>query len=372
MSDVLSSSPSSLSALSKSPIRQALANKNMAKKAGAGGKGTWGVPGDELRYLNNINQADPNYDPDEEPFTLDAIQPKLTGPQLKEVIHDALKAFVEGTASVQETSSRLKQYQASSLYNFYIVSKLVKLGLPSHTDEVSFFLKYSCSEAVDLISREQLSRGIQDAFLELEEWELDAPTVREQLVRLVRSLEDHDMLPASFLGDQMYILEHHQSLKRAVYDAMEEFFVEFDIDEFVRTIARMNCPAFHGQVVKYVLRSALEKPPEKIEMAAKLLASLSGPKKPVSMLEFMQGVDLLLRECEDLAIDNPKCKKVLSELLARTVVDECVPPSYLDHVFGLAPDDLGSEVVNLATELLQQSGAAQRLHSMWQQESDTL
>jgi len=373
MSDVLSSSPSSLSALSKSPIRQALAGKALgtAKKAGAGGKGTWGVPGDELRFQNSISQKDPNYDPDEEPFTLDPIQMKLTGSQLKKLIDAALQAFVEGTATVQETSATLQQLQ-TPLYHFYIVSKLLKLGLPKHTDEVLFFLKYTCSAAVDLISREHLSRGIQDVFLDIDEWELDAPTARNELARLVKSLEEHDMLASTFFADEVEMLERRQDLKRYVFSALEEFFVEFDIDEFVRTIERMNCPPFHGHVVKYICRSALEKTPEKIEMAAQLLATVSGPNKPVSMLEFMQGMDLLLKECEDITLDNPKCKEILSELLARIVVDECVPPSYLDHTFGIVPGDLGAEIVGISSELLQQAGAAQKLHRVWQDENEAI
>jgi len=254
---------------------------------------------------------------------------------------------------------------------FYIVSKLVKIGLPKHTDKVLFFLEYACSPAIDLVSREQLSRGIQDTFLDLYEWELDSPTVRQELTRLVAALEERDMLPSTFLEEEIDIVTRHNDLKEIVFQALNEFFVEFDIGEVVCVISRMKCPLFHGQIVKYIMRSALEKTPDKIEMAAQLLAVISGPNKPVSMLEFMQGVDLVLRECEDIALDNPRCKEVLSQLVARVVVDECVPPSYLDHVFGLARGDLGSDVVALSTEYIQQPGAAQALHELWQKESDT-
>jgi len=41
-------------------------NKPVTKKGGAGGKGTWGKPGDEYWMSDFIDPDDPIYDPDEE------------------------------------------------------------------------------------------------------------------------------------------------------------------------------------------------------------------------------------------------------------------------------------------------------------------
>eukprot|EP00299_Pterocystis_sp_00344_P000580 c10164_g1_i1.p1 GENE.c10164_g1_i1~~c10164_g1_i1.p1 ORF type:complete len:357 (-),score=69.13 c10164_g1_i1:62-1132(-) len=346
-----------------SPIKNPLSGKGSVKKGGAGGKGSWGVPGDELE-VSGLEQSDPVYDPDDEPFTLDPFRPKLPGSQYKLVVDDILSSFIAGTKTVQEAASQLDSIDAP-LYQFYIVSKLVKLGLPSRKDEVAFLLKYLCSSARGLIHKDHLVRGLGDAFLHMEEWNLDAPNFSDALIALTKDLVETDLLMSSFLSSNLSMLEHRSELKSRIDRALEEFFQEFDFTEFTKTLKELDCSPFHGQVIKYVIRSAIEKPVGKIEKGAQLLSNVSGPHQPVTMLQVMQGVELVLAECEDLALDNPRCKEVLSQLIARLIVDESLPPSFLDHVFAVAQGDVGQEVLNMATELLNEPGAAQRVRSLW-------
>jgi len=348
------------SKISRSPLRNGVAG---VKKGGAGGRGTWGVPGDELRETS-LSHDDPVYDPDEEPFTLDAVRPKLTGPQFKSLTDAVLREFIDGTVGVQEAGSRRAAMNAP-LYHFYAVRKLLRLGLPDQQQSVADLLKYMCSPAIEILSKDQLQRGMSDAILTMREWELDAPGFSGALKNLVELLVDSDCLHSSFLDDQVCMLEKRPALKIRILDALEEFFVSFDFDEFIKVVTEVGCPAFHGQVVKYIFRSAIEKPPEKIEQGAQLLARVSGPKEPISMLEFMQGMEMLLSEAEDILLDNPDCKEIISQLVARTVVDECVPPSLLEHVFAVTDGDMGHEILKIASDILQHPGAAERAHAMW-------
>jgi hypothetical protein len=365
--------------LSRSPIHIPSVPGNMpVKKGGAGGKGAWGVPGDELGISRNISPNDPIYDADERSrvshefrpeqdgdFTLNPVSTTVTGQHFKVLVDKMLSDFVEGTLTVQETGNRLVTLN-TPLYSHYFVRKAIQLGLPRRQEEIGYLLKHLTSPSIHIITKDQLVRGLSDAVLNMHEWELDAPNFRGALKEVILTLVDIDSLPSAFFEDELLMLEKRPVLKIRILDALEEFFVSFDANEFVRVLDEVNCAAFHGQVVKFIFRSAIEKSPEKIEKAAQLLATVSGPKKPISMLQFMQGIELVVAECEDILIDNPSCKEVLAQLIARTVVDDCVPPSLLDHIFAVAPTDIGFAVITLAKEILQVKGAAERVHNVWE------
>lgn len=83
--------------LAKQNVGTAAKAPKVPKKGGAGGKFTWGVPGDELKddgFMSDMK--DPNYDPDDkEPFRLDSLQPRLEGTQLKSVIDKTLTSYLK-------------------------------------------------------------------------------------------------------------------------------------------------------------------------------------------------------------------------------------------------------------------------------------
>lgn len=341
------------------------------KKGGAGGKGTWGVPGDEMLYDEaDVDEADPNFDPvdpdaEEMPFKLDAMQPRLEGSQLKQVIDTTLKTYLkEGD---EKEAALTMDGVTQRLYMHYIVSKLIRTGLPDRLDAVSALLLYLSSPAVDLLNTEALEEGFRDVFDAIDELELDAPGAGSALKDLVKALEEVDRLSSDFLPEQLELDSRLNTLKEGLKDTLTELFVSHDTAEFVGVTLRTECPAFHPLVVKHLLRMAVEKNDLGKEAGSKALTALCGGDGPITQLQCMRGLAKLLRETEDITLDAPNAEDAITKFIARAVVDECVPPSFLEnvHIFSIGEGDAGVRVVAKARALLDQPNAAKAMTAIW-------
>eukprot|EP00298_Acanthocystis_sp_HF-20_P002345 c12772_g1_i1.p1 GENE.c12772_g1_i1~~c12772_g1_i1.p1 ORF type:complete len:363 (+),score=152.85 c12772_g1_i1:556-1644(+) len=334
------------------------------KKGGAGGKGTWGAPGDEARFHQTINRSDPNYDPDEtEPFTLDEIQPRRTRNELKKIVDENISMFLE-LGDQNRYSNELRQL-TNSMFRFYIVRKSVSLGL----HDKDWAVKNLVTDR-RLISQEHLERGLEDCFQLAKDWELDSPGSLNKLKAFVKSLEDKEYIASVFLPSQLYFLENQTSIKSKISDELQEFFTSLDIDEFVKFVVELKCRPAHAYVIKYIFKQTLEQSNAKIEFGARLLVALSETSGtgPITILEFMRGIELALIESEDILIDHPNGQLTLSQLIARVVVDECLPPAFFDSVLSLREDAAGSQILNQAKEVYEGHSVSATLHTIWAQE----
>jgi len=310
----------------------------------------------------------------QELFTLDQIPNKPNKPNkpiplsFKESVDAILGEYMD-VEDVKLAGNALMAVQ-SPVYRYYIIVKLLRLSLPLHVQRATSLIGYISSKGnQDYLPQEQLLHGLGIAFQDLHDWELDTPGVRPALLQVVKELEQNDLVPASFVQSQEAFESRHPALKHSLLESLSEYFVTLDKTEIVAIVRAMKCPPFHPMVVKHLVRNALDKPPQKKEAAALLLVALS-QNGPISMLQCMRGFELLLLETEDALLDNPQGSQTISEFVARAVVDECLPPSFLEHVLTLRQGDVGLQVLHQAEQLLAQPLAAKKLHSIWIAEPD--
>lgn len=361
-----------LSAMSQKATRSPQVRPSKApkvpKKGGAGGKFTWGVPGDELKddgFMSDMK--DPNYDPDDkEPFRLDSLQPRLEGTQLKSVIDKTLTSYLKGSLDAKEAAETMDGV-TQRLYMHYIVSKLIRTGLPDKIDQVSSMLLLLSSPSIDMLNQEALLEGIRDVFDVAEDLELDAPGVGTALKNVVKILEEKDRLSSSFLPSQIDYFSRLKSLKGGLKDTLTELFVSHDPNELVDVTERTVCPAFHPLVVKHLIRSAVEQSDPGREVASRALSLLCGETGPITQMQCMRGMAKLLSETEDMTLDTPSAESALANFVARAVIDECVPPSFLENVniFSLSDGDAGVAVIKKVRDMLSQDGAAESVAKVW-------
>eukprot|EP00300_Choanocystis_sp_HF-7_P030187 c38956_g1_i1.p1 GENE.c38956_g1_i1~~c38956_g1_i1.p1 ORF type:complete len:377 (-),score=59.58 c38956_g1_i1:42-1103(-) len=350
-----------------SPSRRPSGGKNPIPKGGAGGKGTWGRPGDELVPLA-MDPNDPNYDVEQvEPFTLDEYQPRPNGKEYKQLVTEALLKFND-IGDINQAAVELAEIR-SPLYDWYIVSRALALLLPKQRGLVTSLILHLRSAGCDLVSQEHLEHGFAEAFSRIDEWELDAPGISEAIYDVAQRLVDSDHLTSSFVTSYSNLPKDLPSFKARLDDALDEFFVSLDRLELIRQIATIDGAAFRPHIVKGVVKRALDHPPTHREAAVLALIELQS-NKVVSTLQFMHGIELLLGEADDMTLDNPNTTKDLTDVIVRVVVDECVPPSFLQHVFSLSQNDCGHEILVRATNALKEPGIAQTARNVWVAQSD--
>lgn len=134
--------------------------------------------------------------------------------------------------------------------------------------------------------------------------------------------------------------------------------------------------AFSWAAVKVGVRLACDRRPAEREAASVALASLVGdvtkalsPNSPIGVISHeaaATGFLALLDAAEDLALDVPAAPRLLSLFVARAVVDEVLPPSFLaDAVPALRANSLGLAAVAAAGASLGARHAAERALGCW-------
>jgi programmed cell death protein 4 len=135
--------------------------------------------------------------------------------------------------------------------------------------------------------------------------------------------------------------------KARVADAIKEFFVSEDLDEIRRCIVELDSPLYHYELVKRAISMSLDQKEREKELISRLLSSLYPDILATDTIG--KGFERLFEGSDDLALDAPSAARDIATFLARAVVDEILPPSFLSDPLVVG---LGGEIVDHAKLLL--------------------
>ncbi|DBA01575.1 TPA: hypothetical protein N0F65_011546 [Lagenidium giganteum] len=149
-------------------------------------------------------------------------------------------------------------------------------------------------------------------------------------------------------------------LKKQIIDIVTEYFTSGDIEEVKSSIRELDTEEFKYEVVKRAITMAMDKNDKEREMVSRLASELY--LNGLTPSQIAMGFRRVLLLAEDLAIDIPNAKSMLSIFVARAVVDEILPPSFLEDPFiqRYAP-----EIANDAIQKLSISHASARMEKAW-------
>lgn len=115
--------------------------------------------------------------------------------------------------------------------------------------------------------------------------------------------------------------------KKAVVPIIEEYFNNGDVELASSDLKDLGYEECHLYFVKKLVSMALDRHDKEKEMASVLLSSLY--TDIISSTQIAQGFILLLDSADDLALDILDTVDVVALFIARAVVDDILPPSFL-------------------------------------------
>jgi programmed cell death protein 4 len=148
--------------------------------------------------------------------------------------------------------------------------------------------------------------------------------------------------------------------KKEIVPIIEEYLGTGEIDEALRRIEAIEAPEYSYEFVKRGINMSLDKNDRERERMSKLLSA--GYPDTFSSSTIGKGFERLFEMVDDIEIDAPQCRDMLSTYLARCVVDEVLPPSFLNDA---VVRNLGGEIVEYSKRLLSRDHGGAKLEKIW-------
>lgn len=134
--------------------------------------------------------------------------------------------------------------------------------------------------------------------------------------------------------------------KKAVVSITVEYFSSGSVEVAASDLTELGSNQYHPYFIKRLVSMAMDRHDKEKEMAAVLLSALYADI--ISPAHISQGFILLLESADDLSVDIPDAVNVLALFIARAVVDDILPPSFITKVQKTLESSKGIQVVQIA------------------------
>eukprot|EP00462_Mataza_sp_D1_P004260 CAMPEP_0175101008 /NCGR_PEP_ID=MMETSP0086_2-20121207/7504_1 /TAXON_ID=136419 /ORGANISM="Unknown Unknown, Strain D1" /LENGTH=381 /DNA_ID=CAMNT_0016375383 /DNA_START=119 /DNA_END=1264 /DNA_ORIENTATION=- len=356
------------------------------KKGGAGGKGTWGSYKDDAKYIDvdehALNKDDPNFDPAdvaEGGYDLDELRfvPAL----------DMSSKFSKTLKDLANFKNKVKSAVAEHLIQDDVAefcSCLKEIDFPLFHQELPAILIKSVLDKKDedrmkvshllaglhknnMLTPNQVAQSFKKLFNNLDELLIDFPDAKKHLSDFLGHATAGGYLDgkeAAAIEKAVLYLENQDSFaktKRQIKEMVTEYFTSEELEELA-TASKNVHHATHFELVKQLVMTSLDRSNRERELASKALASLSS--SVIDHDSVNKAFLIMVSRVEDTFLDVPDILHLMSCFLARSVVDEVLPPSFLVRL-DLSEMDMGYQVITQAQVLLSAAGSAVKLQSVW-------
>lgn len=355
-----------------------------SNKHAVNGKGSWGKPGDEFKYEDKMDRADPNFDDLDvaEDFDPDVYLPPIaTNEKFVRVVADmaAFKKSVRAATDeyfaandrdefrrcIDDLNCRLHHQEVGTIVMRHVLGRTAE-----ERQCVKPLLRFLHEN--DVLTSAHITHSFMSLFTQLDELKIDYPEAATTLLDFLSAMVAGEVVTAAD-DASLRALAALQSdsaqlakSKKTIKDIVVEYFASRDLDECRRSLAELATPALHYEFVKRLVSVSLDHTPREREMASRALAELNGDKDGLTVEQVEQGFEILLSRAEDLYVDVPRVLEYLSCFLSRAVSDECVSPAFLVRASQFR-GAMGELVVSQTELLLKQSksSGSMRLELVW-------
>jgi len=374
--------------------------QSLKTKRKGSGKGGWGDPMDDLKYLNR-DQApirdydDPNY---EEP-EMEDLDIEVAPPVAVEEIEPSEPEYFQNFQSDVESLSAFKM-KVEELINDYfydadyekITLALEKLNCPNFFNQVPKLLLWTVVaskkqeqfpaarhllthlRSINILSKIQLESAFRRLFHRLNELSMLNQNAYLILVDFGEYCVARNLMGEEFLRqlkketDFAKDPDRIERLKKHIQEIVAEFFSSGDVEEAVRCVAEMDTPFYNHEVVKRIVSTALDHGNRERELTSQFLARAVGDGDnedyPIPRQNCELGFIILLQRVEGLYKDVPDVLELLSSFIGRAIVDEVLAPAFLDHVT-LLETDMGFAVIHHVKYMLSGPRHNDQLLNVW-------
>jgi len=151
--------------------------------------------------------------------------------------------------------------------------------------------------------------------------------------------------------------------KEASKNIVEEYFSSGEWDDAIKSLNDLQASELASEFVKQLVIFALERKERERELTSVLLTHLY-EDKGVGPEAILQAFRLLLQRVDDLVLDNPDAIQALAIFFARAVVDEVIPPAFLNQE-DPSFSSKAPQVLELSAGMLKGKHVGQRLAHGW-------
>ena len=224
-----------------------------------------------------------------------------------------------------------------------------------------------------LLKREEFESAYRRLFYHLNDLQVSNEKAYEVLVDFGEYSVDNEQISKELLTSLKQQSEFAKDalrikrLKQQINTIIDELFSDGDIKEAKRCIKEMNIGFYAQDVVKMIISRALDGDNRVRDLTSKFLAAAigDGMEDAIHRDSAQMGFVMLLQRVEQLYKDVPDVIQLLSQFLARAIVDECIEPSFLDKVH-LLETDMGYAVIHHCRKMLIGGAKArERLFDIW-------
>jgi len=375
--------------------------ESLKTKRQGSGKYGWGDPMDDLKYLNQDSQPatnpnDPNYEEEQNINDVEQMQDMEQQESLEtQFTEDYFQNFQSDVESLSAFKIKVEDLVNDYLYNKdedKFVTSLNELNCSNFFNQVPKVLLWTVISSkkqehfpatrtllmhlrsTGTVSKIQLESAFRRLFHRLNELSMINQNAYIILVDfgeycVARNLMDEEFLnqlkkQTEFAKDPQRI----ERLKKHICEIIAEFFSSGDIDEAIRCISEMDTPFYNHEVVKRIISIAFDKGNRERELTSLFLAKCVGDGDnddyPIPRKNCELGFIILLQRVEGLYKDVPDVLELLSSFIGRAIIDEVLPPSFVNNV-DLLQTDMGYAVINHVKHLLSGPRHSDQLLNVW-------
>lgn len=225
--------------------------RGQPKKAGAGGKFTWGSLLADQEAAASLDRNDPNYDSDAEAGVDLREEATIQVAAYKRAVISLLQEYYS-SGDLAEAAARLAELD-HPLFSHYFVKRALTTAMDKHDREREMTSVLLATLYNEVIAADQMRKGFLATVEALEDLRLDVPDAPDQLSLFVCRAVIDDALPPSFVkriglvdsplaGELQHKCEAHLGAKHGVADRMARCWgggAGFALDETKVSIASM-------------------------------------------------------------------------------------------------------------------------------------
>jgi len=148
--------------------------------------------------------------------------------------------------------------------------------------------------------------------------------------------------------------------KKAIEPFIKEYFVSGDLNEIARSIQEIEAHEYAYEFVKRIINMSLDQGDRERELVSTLLSDFYPDLLSSNMIG--KGFERIFEIVDEIEKDAPNAHMTIATFLARAVMDEVLPPSFLsDSVVR----NLGGEIIDHAKAMLSRDHAGAKLEHSW-------
>lgn len=335
--------------------------RGLPKKGGAGGKGVWGKPGEEVNEDGHCQDShDPNYDSESgEEYLIEEIDPEVSLEELEKVLEPAILEYYESNNTTEFMSSLADLNLGSKKPKLveFLISKAVD-HKPAQCEMTSVLLSDLYGR---VLQHDHIISGFDEILDKLSDLVLDAPNAPEVVGKFMARAVADDCLPPKYIqshkgkldckscqeallkADTLLTQKHGivrldniwgtgggirpvKYLVKQMVMLLKEYLSSGDITEATRCLTVLDVPHFHHELVYEAVNIVLEKSTDRAaEMMVKLLKSLADTVI-ITPDQLNQGFRRIFENMADICLDVPN---------AYTLLDKFATICHRDGIIGI-------------------------------------